>query len=82
MDDKSHHVQKRFPDKGKAVRLLLAREPEFRIVCQDYGDCILALQFWQQSTASEAETRVKEYRTLVEELEKEIVEALAAADRE
>jgi len=36
--------------------------------------------FWGQSTASEAETRVNEYRSLVEELEKEILEAFVAAD--
>ena len=59
----------------------MAENPEFRAICEDYGDCVHALQFWGQSTAPEAETRVNEYRSLVEELEKEIVEALAAADR-
>ena len=80
MDDKSHHIRKRFPNKSETIRLLMAENPEFRAICEDYGDCVHALQFWGQSTAPEAETRVNEYRTLVEELEKEIVEALAAAD--
>ena len=56
----------------------MAENPEFRAICEDYGDCVHALQFWGQSTAPEAETRVNEYRTLVEELEKEIVEALGS----
>ena len=55
----------------------MAENPEFRALCEDYGDCIRARQFWGQSTASEAETRVNEYRTLVEELEKKSQRAYA-----
>jgi hypothetical protein len=58
----------------------MAENHEFRAVCEDYGDYMNARQFWGQSTASEAETRANEYRALVEELEKEILEALSAAD--
>ena len=80
MVDKLHHFLERFPGKREAIRLLMAENAEFRALCEDYGDCIRARQFWSQSTASEAETRVNEYRTLVEELKKEILEALSAAD--
>ena len=59
----------------------MAKNPDFRDICEDYGDCINALQFWRQSSAPQAETRVIEYQTLVDELEKEIFEALAAADK-
>ena len=81
MVNKAYHIRKRFPNKSETIRHLMAENSEFRAICEDYGDCIRARQFWGQSTAPEAETRVNEYRSLVEELEKEIVEALAAADR-
>jgi len=80
MADKSHHILKCFPSKSETIGFLMNENPEFRVLCDDYGDCIHARHFWGQSTASEAETRVNEYRSLVEELEKEILEALAAAD--
>ena len=80
MVDKSHHILKRFPNNSESMRLLIAENPEFRALCKVYDDCVHARQFRGQSTASEAETRVNEYRSLVEELEKEILEAFAAAD--
>ena len=78
MVDKLHHILQRFPKNSESIRLLIAENPEFHALCKDYDDCVHACQFWGQSTASEAETRVKEYRTLVEELEKEIDAVLRA----
>jgi len=78
MVDKLHYILKRFPKNSESIHLLIAENPEFHALCKDYDDCVHAWQFWGQSTASEAETRVNEYRTLVEELEKEIDEALRA----
>ena len=78
MIDKSHHILERFPNKSETIRHLMAENHEFRALCEDYGDYMNARQFWGQSTASEAETRANEYRALVEELEKEIDEALRA----
>jgi hypothetical protein len=56
----------------------MGEDPEFLAVCEDYDACIEALRYWDRSNEPEAETRVTEYHALVEELEKEIVEAVAA----
>ena len=76
MNDKTHNIVERFPGKSYAVQLLMAKDPEFVALCEDYNDCVNALRYWGESKAPEAETRVKEYRTLVAELEEEIIQAL------
>ena len=58
------------------INLLMGKDPEFVILCEDYNDCVNALRYWGQSKTPEAETRAKEYRTLIEELEEEITRAL------
>jgi len=58
------------------INLLMAKDPEFVVLCEDYNDCVNALRHWSRSRAPEAETRVKEYRALIEELEEEITRAL------
>ncbi len=77
MNDMMGHIRKRFPDKSENIALLMTKDPDFRAICEDYRDCIHALRHWDQSQEPEAETRVNEYRTLIGELEDEIVEALA-----
>ena len=76
MTDLMDHIRKRFPDKTHTIALAMAADTEFRAICEDYRDCLHALQYWNQSKKPEAEARVKEYRTLINELEDEIVEAL------
>ena len=77
MNDVIIHIRKRFPDQSETIALLMTKDPDFRAICEDYRDCIHALRHWDQSKEPEAETRVNEYRTLIGELEDEIVEALA-----
>ena len=78
MNDKAHHIREQFPDKTHAIDLLMAQDPEFRAMCEDYDACVDALQYWAKSKAPEAEMRVNEYRTLTRELQEEVVEALIA----
>lgn len=78
MNDKAHHIRKRFPDKTHTIDLLMAQDPEFRAICEDYDACINALRYWIKSKEPEAEIRVKEYRALVRELQEEITQALVA----
>ena len=78
MNDKACHIRERFPDKNHAIDLLIAEDPEFRTICEDYDVCINALKYWTQSKEPEAETRVNEYRTLVQELEEEVTQAFVA----
>ena len=56
----------------------MEKDPEFVALCEDYEDCVYALRHWGRSKAPEAQTRVLEYRVLVEELEEEIHQALEA----
>jgi len=78
LNDKAHHIRERFPDKSHIIDLLILEDAEFLALCEDYDACVDALHYWAKSKASEAETRVNEYRTLIEELEEEITQVLAA----
>lgn len=76
MNDKIYHIRKRFPDKSKAIDLLIAEDSEFRAMCEDYDDCVKAFRYWGLSKDPEAESRVNEYRILIRELENEFIETL------
>jgi hypothetical protein len=76
VNDKKRHIQERFPDKKHTIDLLIAEDPEFLTLCEDYDACVNALRYWAESKAPEAEARVNEYRVLVCELEEEITQAL------
>ena len=78
MNDKTRHIRERFPDKSHIIDLLMAEDSEFLTLCEDYDVCVYALRYWAKSKAPEAETRVNEYRTLIEELEEEITQVLVA----
>ena len=78
MNDKTRHIRERFPDKSHIIDLLMAEDSEFLTVCEDYDVCVYALRYWAKSKAPEAETRVNEYRTRIEELEEEITQVLVA----
>ena len=53
------------------------RDPEFRSVCDDYGDVQRALEHWQ-AAGQAAPERVAEYREILEELEAEVLANLQA----
>ena len=72
----ARHIRERFPDKKHSIDLLMANDPEFLDLCEDHDACVDALRYWAKSEKSEAETRVDEYRTLVQELQEEIAQAL------
>ncbi len=80
MNDKALHIRERFPDKKHSINLLMAEDPEFLALCEDFDACVNALRYWAQSQAPEAKTRVNEYRTLVRELQEEIIQILAALE--
>ena len=78
MNDKAKHIRERFPDKSHVIDLLIVEDPEFLDLCEDYDACVNALLYWTGSEAPEAEIRVNEYRTLVQELEQEVNQAFVA----
>ena len=80
MNDKTRHIRERFPDQKHTIDLLMAEDPEFLDLCEDYDACIDALRYWANSKEPEAETRVDEYRALVRELQEEITQALATVE--
>ena len=74
----AHHIRERFPDKKHSIDQLMAEDPEFFALCEDYDTCVNALQYWANSKEPEAEIRVDEYRAIAQQLEEEVVEALIA----
>ena len=78
LHSKKRHIRERFPDQKYSIDRLMAREPEFLSLCDDYDACIDALRYWAKSKQPEAETRVNEYHILVRELQEEITQALEA----
>ena len=78
MNDKNHCILKRFPENIHTLTLLMAEDPEFLAVCEDYDACVEALRYWARSNEPEAATRINEYSTLVQELEEEIIQVVAA----
>lgn len=76
MNDMMYHIRKRFPEKSETIDFLMVEDPEFRTMCEDYDDCVNACRYWSHSKEPDAETRINEYRTLIQELENEILEAL------
>ena len=81
MDDKTRHIREQFSDKKPSIDLLMAEDPEFLALCEDYDACVDALWYWAKSEAPEARTRVNEYRALVRDLEEEIAQALTRINR-
>ena len=76
MNDKTRHIRERFPDKCPIIDLLIAEDPEFVALSEDYDTCVNALRYWAQSNAPESESRVIEYHTLIKELEGDISQYL------
>jgi hypothetical protein len=65
----------RFPRHELAIRRLYLRDPEFRAVCDDYGEVHRALEH-SQAADQAVPDRVAEYRRILEELEAEAVAML------
>jgi hypothetical protein len=63
----------RFPRHEFAIRWLCVRDPEFRAVCDDYGEVRHALEHW---LAADRPERIVEYRRMLEELEAEALAML------
>ena len=49
-------------------------------MCEDHDACVSALAYWAKSKDPEAENRVIEYRTLIRDLQEEIIQALASLE--
>jgi len=80
MNEKACYIRDRFPDQCPVIDFLTAVDPNFLALCEEYDVCVKALRYWATSSAPEAEIRVKEYRTIIREIQEEIAETLATID--
>ena len=55
----------------------MGRSSNFRTICIDYGKCIEAYEYWNQSHTPDAKYKVEEYRYLCNALEQEFLQALS-----
>lgn len=78
MNQKNHSILKRFPEKSHTLTLVMAEDPEFLALCEDYDACIEARRYWARSNEPEAAARINEYKALVRELEEEIIQVVEA----
>ena len=72
MDNDLRQVLSLFPKSSDLIREHYRDDDEFRSMCRDYADALHAIQTWQQSAKAEAPNRVKEYQSLVSELQQDI----------
>jgi hypothetical protein len=75
MSDAIEALARRFPQHASTIRRLHARDPDFRSICDDYGEAQRALKHWAGEAAPE---RVAEYRRILVELETEVLALLEA----
>ncbi|MGO4440141.1 hypothetical protein [Rhizobium sp. RAF56] len=66
-------IVSRWPDRELSIRRLFTQSPEFRAVCEDYGEALGAFQHWQ---AAGSDGKAEEYRSLAAEIEAEIMRML------
>jgi len=78
MKENNHSILERFPKKIHTLTLLMAADPEFLNICEDYEACVKAMRYWARSKEPEAAARINEYNALVRELEEEIIRLVAA----
>jgi len=65
-------IMERFPEERQALRRLFQGSLSFQSLCNDYRECLAALQNWQQSTSEEAHAWRDEWANLLLDLEQEV----------
>jgi hypothetical protein len=70
-------IMERFPEEKQALCRFFRESPSFQSLCNDYWECLDALQTWQQSTSEEAPAWRDEHAQLLSELEQEVRHYLA-----
>jgi hypothetical protein len=64
----------RFPEQKETIKALFRKNESFKTLCEDYHRCAVALQHWNQFLDEDALVRMREYETLLRELEEEILQ--------
>jgi hypothetical protein len=76
MPQKTHHVLDRLPQHALPIRERMLVDPEFRSICEDHAEAFEALRRWESSDDRHRQSRVEEYRALLADLEREILQEL------
>lgn len=71
----------RFPEEAGSIRQLFLADPSFRNVCADYSLACAGLARVESVAAARTPSEIDEYRTLVRELEAEMMGMLSGAGR-
>lgn len=69
-------VINRFPDRKEAIKKLFQKSEYFQNMCEDYGKCRQATEYWNQPDMKNSAIRSEEYALLLKDLESEIIEYL------
>ena len=71
---------RRFPAYKDVIFQQMSASATFRTMCTDYKEAFDALEAWERTTSPQAASYVKDYRRLVAELEREIIDQLLDND--
>jgi hypothetical protein len=74
-------VMAKFPEFAARIREGFRQNHSFQSLCEDYWDCLRALQHWQQATSEDAPEIYQSYLELRRELEQEIQQYLQPPSR-
>jgi len=69
-------VVRRFPAHEMIIKRLYREDGTFQTICEDFGNCCDALERWRQSALEDAPARKRDYETLLQDLEEEILQYL------
>ena len=67
-------VLAKFPEHQEKIKRLFKRNETFQTLCEDYRRCSEALKYWNNFASEEAPARREEYRSLLRDLEDEILQ--------
>ncbi|HGY55788.1 MAG TPA: hypothetical protein ENK44_08810 [Caldithrix abyssi] len=67
-----NRIRNHFPEEANTIDRLFKASEQFRELCIDYLDIGHMLEYWNSSQQLPAPNVLKEYRALLQELEKEI----------
>ena len=73
-------VLERFPGHTAVLHQLFQESSSFQSLCEDYRDCLAALQYWQQEASEDAPALSQSYAELLRELEEEVWQYLELAE--
>ena len=73
-------IRTSFPDRDELIEHTFRQSESFRSVCEDYRECMAALESWKQRETAEAPLRRREYEELLVELGREIQIRLEALE--